>query len=63
LDVIEKVRRCLFNRTTGLQGEDIEPKAISSRDDVSKYRRSNQNTEHKRENNKLNLWKITLSVT
>jgi hypothetical protein len=59
LDIIEKVRICLFERTTGLHGQDILTKAICSRDDVLKYRRSNQNTEHKRENNKLNLWKIT----
>jgi len=34
-------------------------KAISSRDDVLKCRRSNQIMERKRGSNKLHLWKIT----
>jgi hypothetical protein len=55
-------RICLFKRTTGLHGEDTQTKAISSRDDVSKYRRKHQNTEHKKENNKTNYWKITLEI-
>jgi hypothetical protein len=62
LDTLEKVRKCLFKRTAGLHGEDTQNKDISSRDDVLKYRRSSQNTWHKKENNKLNLWKITLET-
>jgi len=55
LDILEKVRICLLIRTTGLHGEDIQTKTISSRDGVLKYRRSNQIIELQRGNNKLNV--------